>query len=766
MIVKSGFFENKKIRILLCLELLLVLLGVAGLIFGKSGVISGVEDTQQLINNGIDLDAGAYKLTLYYSTNSSSAGDFGINAENYDYKLVLCNNVPLYSGLNERECPFILTHHVDDIQIELNLAGDVEIKGIELTAQKDCYRVYIFIVILCSIILNWFIAVWMYNAKFQISAENQLVIFGIPAAALISSIPLLVDYNIMGADLVYHIMRIEALARGIVNGELSVRMHSAWLAGHGYASNFFYGDTMLAFPALLRIIGFTPDSAYRMYVAAVNLATAVIAYVSFSRCFKSKYIGMFGCVLYTLAPYRVYNIYNRGAVGEYTAMMFLPLLAWGFYRIYTEDTDKKGYMWNWVIPVIGFSGIIQSHTLSCEMAGFFVVIMCLLLWKKTFRKKTFGVLCLVVVMTAVINAWFIVPFLDMMVSDSYYFGHNANVLIQERGVYPAQFFYTIQASGSSSRYHETGMLDAEPIDMGVAMLLCMGLWIVMRIFGTNKFSEEGYSESDKKRHDIEKRAGDILFIMCCIALFMSTNRFPWDAISSLGSVTATLAGSIQFPTRITTVVTVIAAALSCICGKWILEAGVYYKASDKTRKKLMSGKTALVLIALVSVIFSTYQVNDTLLTKTGMLKLYTGENIGYSAVLGAEYLPIGSDIGHMTYHAPVVSDNVEINDYEKINLTVSAYVVNRAADAEGYIELPLLYYKGYSAFNTDTGEKLKLSAGDNYDVRVTLPADFDGHIMVKYSGMWYWHVAEALSVFAGVVLIVVGIVIRMRKKRG
>jgi hypothetical protein len=211
------------------------------------------------------------------------------------------------------------------------------------------------------------------------------------------------------------------------------------------------------------------------------------------------------------------------------------------------------------------------------------------------------------------------------------------------------------------------------------------------------------------------------------------------------------------------VVTVIAAALACVTGKYILETGVFYKDSKGNRKGLMSGRAAVALIALVSVVFGMYQVDDTLLTKSGMLKLYTAENIGYSAVLGAEYLPLGADISHMTFHEPAVSEGVEMSSYEKEKLKASAYVKNTLSDSDGYIELPMLYYKGYSAYNTDTGEKLKTSAGDNYDVRVDVPAGFEGSITVRYSGMWYWHVAEAVSVAAGVALLIYGIVIRRRK---
>lgn len=765
MLKESEFFKNKKVRILLCIELLLVLLGGIGLIFGRSGVISGIESTESLIENGIDLPAGAYRLRLYYETEDEQPGDFGINAENYGFKEVLANNVPIYPGISQRDCDFILTCGVENVRVELNLSGGVEVRGIELIANKGCYRVYILLVVLLSLFLDWLIVLWMYNRRVGLSGERQLVFFGVPALAFLASLPILVDYNIVGADLIYHLMRIEVLGQSILNGDVFTRMHSAWLAGHGYASNFFYGETFLIFPALLRIIGFHLDSVYRIYVAAVNLATAVVAYLSFSRCFKNKYIGVFGSALYTLAPYRIYNIYNRAAVGEYTAMIFLPLLVWGFYKIYTEDTERPGYLWNWVLPVIGFSGIIQSHTLSCEIAGAFVALMCILLWKKTFRKKTFKVLALTVIITAAVNAWFIVPFFDLMLSDSYYFGHNANVLIQEKGIYPAQIFYTLQAGGSSSRFYETGMLDTEPIGMGAALLLCMGIWLILRVGMKRKCGKSGNGEELKPERAVEMRAGDVIFVLCCIALFMSTNLFPWDGVSGLGGIFATLAGSIQFPTRITTVVTILAAAEACIVGKWLLEDGVWFQSEHKEeeapqRSRFMSGRTALVLIALVSVVFGTYQVNDILLTRDEFFKIYSAQTMGYSAVLGAEYLPEGASVTHMTYHAPAASEGVAFSDYAKEGTDILVYA---GSTGEGYIDFPLLYYKGYSAKCADTGEKLSVSPGENYDVRVKLPESFQGNIALKFSGMWYWHMAEAVSVLTGAGLILWGV---LRKRRG
>lgn len=65
---------------------------------------------------------------------------------------------------------------------------------------------------------------------------------------------------------------------------------------------------------------------------AINILTAMIAYFCAKDYSKSRHIGFFGAILYTLAPYRLTCVFVRGAVGEYTAMAFIPLVFYGLYN--------------------------------------------------------------------------------------------------------------------------------------------------------------------------------------------------------------------------------------------------------------------------------------------------------------------------------------------------------------------------------------------------------------------------------------------------
>ncbi len=744
MLRKSEFLKNKKCRILLCIELFLLFAGII-MLFGKTGIVAGTEETDRLLAEGISLSSGVYTARIYYDTQEDIQGGFGVRVEEENLSALKSNPVTLYAGAGMAQCQFYLLDSVAHLCVYVENNGQtLEVKGVEIENGGQAVFMWVITVLFFSLLVNAGAVLLLLHRKSPFPARQQLIFWGISATVVVSSIPLMVDYLFFGADLIFHLGRIEALAQALLSGMPFSRIEPMWLAGHGYANSIFYCDTFLLFPAILRMAGFPLTISYQCYVTAVNLATALIAYTAFKRCFQSAEIGLLGCMLYTLSPYRLYNIYNRASVGEYTAMIFLPLLAWGFYRIFSADTKEKSYKRSWLIPTLGFSGIIQSHALTCEMAGGFAILLCLLMWKKVFRRQTFLVLLKMAAATALLNAWFLVPFVDLMTADSYYFGNNANVLIQSRGITLAHPFYTLQAGGSSSRFAENGMLDAEPITMGAALLAGTLLWLWLR------FRKGFWEDRDKTR----KKTADTAFLLGCIALYMSTSYFPWDKLSSAGSIAAALTGSLQFPTRLMVIVTLCMVFVSCAAWFWLLEGKGKFRPS--TAKGILAG------LGAVCVLFSMYQVDDILNTRASILRLDSAQNMGHSPILGAEYLPLDAQAEHMTYHEPVLSQGTEMSFYEKRNLQVNAYVETDGA-GEHYVEFPLLYYKGYHGVNTDTGESLQVVKGDNADVRVLLPDHFSGNIQCSYTGMWYWHLAEAAS--AAAVLGIAVFVIRGRKVR-
>ena len=59
MLRKSEALKNRKFIILLCVELILILIGMAGL-FGKPEVVVGNEGMDKLLGEGVSVPAGVY----------------------------------------------------------------------------------------------------------------------------------------------------------------------------------------------------------------------------------------------------------------------------------------------------------------------------------------------------------------------------------------------------------------------------------------------------------------------------------------------------------------------------------------------------------------------------------------------------------------------------------------------------------------------------------------------------------------------------------
>ena len=107
---------------------------------------------------------------------------------------------------------------------------------------------------------------------------------------------------------------------------------------------------------------------------------------------------------------------------------------------------------------------------------------------------------------------------------------------------------------------------------------------------------------------------------------------------------------------------------------------------------------------------------------------------------GGEYLPADmSDTGYLLTE-PILPQDAELL-YKKDGLTVTLAGANQGEDA--VVTLPLLAYPGY----TLSGEGAVLSQQDAY-LTVLLPAGWQGTLTVRWTGLWYWRLADAISLAA------------------
>lgn len=746
--------KNAKYIVLAMIEVLLVIWGICGL-FGKKDVYQyGIEDMTVRFGEyseadggyrveaaagmagnmvdfeGISLPKGHYIVSLQYDTDVDYQNMCTVTADQAGYKGCLTNGSCLHAALEETDFEMWLLKDTDNIIVHASYATEtLVVKGLTITETNALYRIYLFVLLCSLVLLNGVVVFREYDKQGKVTKKTKTVLFGLALITIFASLPVFTDYILSSGDIGYHLNRIEGLKDGMLSGQFPVRIAPRWLESNGYADAVFYCQVMLLPAALLRMIGFTVTTSYQLYIIWINFLTAVSAYYCFKKMFKDEYVGLIGSMLHTLSIYRIFKTYISGSLGETLAMVFLPFIVYGFYRVFTDDPGEKKYKWCFVPLTIGFCGIIQSHLLTCELVGAFTILLCVIMWKKVLRKETFWVLAKTVICSALICAWFIVPFLDYMITGDFVIQHVSARTIQERGLYIAHLFMAIPFYGGNSQFQDCGMVDTAPIGVGFALMVVLFVWLYLW-FTENR---TGLQKGGLKTEEIG--FAKIASVFVVIALIMSLNLFPWNWIQSKHSILATLVSSLQFPTRVLTIASILLAALAGVVCKYVLASG-----KELWKLAFVGGICGLTIIT------SLYTLSDHLY-KGNYVKIYNAAGMGYGYIAGAEYLPYGTDQTQLVFRNPESSENVVMEGCEKgaLQTEVSCY---NMGDGEGVLILPLLYYKGYQAYDVETGEELEVFDGENHSVSVKVPAGYVGTIRTHFVSPWYWRLAEGITVLS------------------
>jgi len=692
------------------------------------------EQVGETKSEAILLSPGVYQLRTQVDMDAEDGYLFfsveeDVSEKEASYRALRCDGAVFFGGKGYLDFEVYVT---DDVEayIVCNTTGATayETQDVSLYKTSLGYGILCVFVLAMSCLLNVLLWIRKEYITGRFAKENLFAICMLTASVLLSYYPYLTDYFSMGADIPYHWLRIEHLKEAFLcDQQFPVRIQPEWLYGHGYATSLFYSDLFLVFPALLRLIGFSLMSAYKIYVFAVMCGTAAIAYWSVKKCVENTYISVFAASLYVLAPYRIYNFYNRGAVGEYTAMMFYPLVLSAMYRLLFcyEKTPRQSYRHIKISLILGLSGILQCHLLSCEMLVVCVILLCLIFAKYTFRKETLEQLVYSAVSCLMMNCWFWLPMLYMMTKDTYLFNSIAEQSIQKSGTYMSGIMQIFPNMGAA----QTGMYNCEPIQMGIAFLLIAVFFLVCVGYGVFVKREKMFATHVGKMYGF--------FCICVWVLwFASTKRFPWDLIAEI-PILGVLANMLQFPTRIMALVTVFAMFMAAFGAKWLQQ-----RYGEKIQK------IVLVFLTVLGVGSAVYHVNDISYESTPIW-LNNAENMGTVSVINGEYLFEGANPFDVSYgyHSPVAEEGLTYGSFEKNGLSMQIEVSNNTSE-ERYLELPVFGYYGYVAKDVERDDiKIALSEkkGAHGDLRIVIPGGYEGTVMIWYEGVPIFWVAELVS---------------------
>lgn len=155
--------------------------------------------------------------------------------------------------------------------------------------------------------------------------------------------------------------RVVAMGRALRNGQFPVRWVSDLGYGYGYPIFNFYGPLPYYVGGILYALGFSGLVATKiMFVLGIIFASLTMYAATVS--LFGRFGAVVAAVFYIYAPYHAVQIYVRGAVGEFWALIFLPLIFLGLW------SKSK------VIGGIGLAGTILSHTLLGYVTTVFLIV--------------------------------------------------------------------------------------------------------------------------------------------------------------------------------------------------------------------------------------------------------------------------------------------------------------------------------------------------------------------------------------------------------
>lgn len=574
---------------------------------------------------------------------------------------------------------------------------------------------------------------------------SALAILGLVAVACL---PLGLGYITYGHDLTVHLTRIEGLKAGLLAGQFPVRMNPDIVSGKGYPFSLMYADLLLYPAAILRILGFSLQTVYKLYLAGITLATALVTRYVLRRMFNNETVALAGTALYLLAPYRLTNVYVRASVGEYSAMVFLPLVIYGLWRIYRQYNAEKAEPWCWVSLAIGFTGLLQTHLLTSVMTGFLTAIFCIVYAKRTFRRPVLLSLCKAAGVAVVWNLWFLVPLAQYMIQGVCHIaGRYDASYLQDSAVMLGQMFMLFGKGTGTAQSIALGM-DGE---MSLALGTALGLGVLALAAA---LMDPAVRESNRPAMRISVWA--LAFGALCV--WMASDLFPWYDVflsdNPLVKAFSSLLGKLQFAWRFLSP----ASLLLTFCA-----AGALALFWNKRRELARQMAVVLVLLTLIPAGYLMYDscTNSAVITYMSLGSIGADRSIKEEQLAGGEYLPydLSDELSPAQFNDTnfYFDEGVEAESYYRGQLSVS-FTATNTNDGESTVVVPLFAYPGYEI--TDTAGTARLSRQDGY-LTVVLPAGYSGTVTVRWAGFWFWRVADVISL-AGIAATVV---FRLRRRR-
>lgn len=165
----------------------------------------------------------------------------------------------------------------------------------------------------------------------------------------------------------FHLQRTRALADALRQGVLYPRWFPDFSFGYGHPILHYYAPGFYYPPALIHLLGLDLISATRLALALIYGLSGAAAYLAL-RILTAPPAALVGSVITLLFPYRLYDLWVRGALPEFAAFLWPPLLLYASIRV----LRTPGPWWtsrSALTLALAWAALALTHNLTALMAA-------------------------------------------------------------------------------------------------------------------------------------------------------------------------------------------------------------------------------------------------------------------------------------------------------------------------------------------------------------------------------------------------------------
>ena len=530
------------------------------------------------------------------------------------------------------------------------------------------------------------------------------------------------------------VQRVFEMNKSLQDGMFPVRWVEDLGFGYGYPLFNFYNPLPYYAGAAFGLLGLSALSSTKLMMILGILIAGFSMYL-LSKEFWGEMGGVLSGLFYMYAPYHAVDIFVRGDVAEFWAYAFIPLVFYGFWKLYK---DKK---WRYfIVSSLSYAALITSHNLTALMASpfIFVFVIYLLVLSYGKEKKVNIKIILALVSGLLISAFYWLPALYEMSYTNVISQIGGGANYRDNFVCLSQLWSSPWGYGGSVK----GCNDGLSFMVGKYHLILSSLIFLfsLLVLFSNK-TVKAFSEEREKFFFVVAA-----FISLLLSLFftLSASSFIWNILKPMAFL--------QYPWRFLVLASFFS---SFISGALLLILKKLLK--DNFAIYVLSVLSFSLIVALSIKFFvpqTVTRIHSSDFTSKHSLEWVTSN-------ITSEYMPKGFDKpkteAGVSDFSKINSSDVKVLGLQRktnrIFMTIEVFKASR-------VNLPLAYFPAWQAFLDN--RKITLSQSPK-GMDINLPVGIH-KLYISFVQTPVEKMSDLLS-FAGILILFIGI-IQIRKKYG